>query len=382
MNENIFINAINAKSGGGKSILTNFIKVLSLSNKISDKTFFFLVPNYKKYEKFVSKQIHIVSLPQWQQKTFLYPLINTLVLPRLVKKLKCELIFNLSDVPMPIIKKQILLFDWPYAAFLDSTVWKRMTIKDYLIRRSKLFLFKKNLRYLDLLIAQTNTIKKLLSKNYNIKRIKIVPNAVSIDNLESSKLFSINLPYGFKLLCLTKYYTHKNIEIFIPLAKEILNRKLNIKIITTLSSDEHPKAKLFLKRIKNELLESVIINLGPIDMKNVPSIYKQTDGLLLPTLLESFSGTYAEALFHQKPIFTSNLDFAVDVCKSAAYYFDPLNHINILETIISSINNPKEMVEKINIGKDLLNEMPSWEQNCNQLINIINSELKKKNENE
>ena len=47
--------------------------------------------------------------------------------------------------------------------------------------------------------------------------------------------------------------------------------------------------------------------------------------MILPTLLESFSATYIEAMFHGKTILTSDLDFARDVCGEAAFYFDPLN---------------------------------------------------------
>jgi hypothetical protein len=51
-------------------------------------------------------------------------------------------------------------------------------------------------------------------------------------------------------------------------------------------------------------------------MSDVPKWYKATQALLLPTLLESFSGTYIEAMHFERPIFTSNLDFAKEVCEN------------------------------------------------------------------
>jgi len=65
----------------------------------------------------------------------------------------------------------------------------------------------------------------------------------------------------------------------------------------------------------------------------VPSLYAQSDALLMPTLLESFSGTYVEAMFHKIVILTSKLDFAEDVCGESAFYFDPTSPEDILASI-------------------------------------------------
>jgi len=56
--------------------------------------------------------------------------------------------------------------------------------------------------------------------------------------------------------------------------------------------------------------------------------------LLLPTLLESFSATYVEAMSFDCPILTSDLDFARGVCGDAAVYFDPWNPESIKNAIV------------------------------------------------
>ncbi len=62
--------------------------------------------------------------------------------------------------------------------------------------------------------------------------------------------------------------------------------------------------------------------------------YLACNALLLPTLLESFSGTYLEAMHFGRPILTSNLDFARDVCDDAALYFDPWDPVAIKDAIL------------------------------------------------
>ena len=104
----------------------------------------------------------------------------------------------------------------------------------------------------------------------------------------------------------------------------------------TLASEQHFKAARILQTLKKERLDEVVINVGPVRMSNVPSLYNQCDGLLMPTLLESFSGTYVEAMYHRKTILTSRLDFAEDVCGAAAFYFNPLDENSILREMLNT----------------------------------------------
>ena len=74
-------------------------------------------------------------------------------------------------------------------------------------------------------------------------------------------------------------------------------------------------------------------------MEHVPILYKQVDGMIMPTLLESFSATYIDSMALGVPIFTSDRDFARDVCGDAAWYFDPLNAESIFEVISNAFQS-------------------------------------------
>jgi len=357
---NIFINGISAKSGGGKSILTNFLSLLAKNN--DGRRYYVLVPKAAEYWCDAGENISILDLPRRYSKTALYPLVNRWVIPRLVRKHKCDLIFNLADVPMPANAKQIFLFDWSYAAFPESPVWQMMDLKSWVIRKAKLHYFKKYLQHVDLMIAQTPVMKERLESLYDLRDVEVVPNAVSLDNLGLEETRDFRLGDGLNLLYLTYYYPHKNLEVFLPLAREIKARKEQIRVITTIAPEQHPKAAQFLRDVKREGLDDVIHNIGPVSMKDVPSLFRQTDGLLMPTLLESFSGTYVEAMFHSKPIFTSDLPFATGVCQDAAYYFDPQDPREILEKILQSQRDPETRNRKIVAGKRVLGGLLTWEQ--------------------
>ena len=358
---NIFINGSKSKIAGGKSILNNYLTLLKRSN--SKNKFIVLTPDKNEYNKYSSNFIKIINIKDIYKKNILFPFLNYFVIPKLLKDYNIDSILNLGTIAIPTSIPQLYLFDWPYAVYPNSIVWKRMDIKDYLSRKIKLFVFKKHIKYATTVIAQTKTIKDKLKSIYGLNNIEIIPNAISLENMSNNKFFNFNLQKNkIKLLYLTYYYSHKNLEIFIPLAKKIKKRKLNFQIITTIDESQHLNAKIFLSNIKKFKLENVIHNIGPVDMKYVPALYQQVDGLLMPTLLESFSGTYVEAMFHKIPIFTSDMDFAKDVCGKAAFYFNPLNVNSILSSINLAFEKTDIKILKIKEGNKRLNQLLSWRQ--------------------
>lgn len=357
----IFVNGLSSKVGGGKSILTNYLSLLQ-TRAFNDK-YLVLTPDKKSYEKFALESIELIDLHRFLKSTVAAPLVNRFVLPQLIEQLGCDAVFNLADLVIPTDVPQVYLFDWSYAVYPDSNVWKRMDISSWMQRKVKLAILKKYFPYADIVIAQTETMKERLQRIYGLKNLVVVPNAVSLDNSGGGKSFDFNLPKEkYRCLYLTYYYTHKNLEIFIPLAKKIKTAGCPYCLVITISPAQHKRAKRFLDLVTKERLEDTIINVGPVEMARVPSLYAQTDVLLMPTLLESFSGTYVEAMFHGKPILTSDLDFARDVCGEAAYYFDPLNPDSILDAVNLAFRNTELREQKIASGKMSLNDMPTWPQ--------------------
>lgn len=369
----IFINGFNSKAGGGKSILNNYLSLLS--QKSLNDNYIVLTPDKGDYIKYENNEISIIQLPKFLNNSLMQLVVYSFCLNKIIIKFKTDLVLNLADVPIRTSRKQIFLFDWAYAVYPESTVWKLMTLREWFHRKTKILIFKKYKKYIKVILAQTETIKNKLIKIYDFKSVTILPNAVSIDNLSNDYFKEFNLPDGVKLLYLTHYYSHKNIEIFIDLAKEIRSKDLDYKLIVTLEVDHNKKVSTFFNDVKKEGLDSIIYNVGSVEMKDVPSLYRQCDGLLMPTLLESFSGTYVEAMFHNIPIFTSNFDFARDVCKDGAMYFDPFDVQDIIGQLNFIFCNDNEKNELLKRAKTVLSELPDWPKVIAILDKIIKSEL-------
>jgi hypothetical protein len=108
---------------------------------------------------------------------------------------------------------------------------------------------------------------------------------------------------GITILTIASNYPHKNLRIIPSVIRCILSIDSQFKFRFVLS------IKVNEIEIDDEL-KKYIIFLGKIDINQCPYLYQQSDLLFLPTLLECFSASYAEAMYMQKPILTSNLDFA------------------------------------------------------------------------
>ena len=375
MNKKIFINGSSSKLGGGKQILFSLTEKIFEFGNDANLEYVILVPDKKAFQNIKSKKITFISLPSFINKSVFVPLLSVFTIPYLIKKHKCNILFNLGDIPIKSSCKQIMLFDWPYAIYDDEKVWQLMSNKEFFLRKIKLFIFKILLSNVNLMLAQTDVAKNRLKKFYNLQSIQIFPNSVALDHFKSQKSLNIDrLTDKFSLLCLSAYYTHKNLEIFLELGKLMKKNKVEAEIFLTIDSSQSSRANKLLNKIKKSNLEGYITNLGSIKLKDVPSLYRSVDGLILPTLLESFSGTYVEAMWNKKIILTSNKDFAEVICGENAYYFDPLDVDDIYSKIVQSFSDThttQEMIDKAFTG---VNDRPNWEQIYFFMINLFKEE--------
>lgn len=368
----VFLNGISAKSGGGRSILTNLLKAA----READDGYRFTValPSLDGYDTLASERISLVPMGGLS-RTMMIPYASVAALPRLIRRCEADLVLTLSDIPVATGVPQAFLFDWPYAAFPESPAWQLSSPADRLVRCAKLAMFKRLLRHVDVLIAQNEVLAGQLRQLYGFEAIPVVNNAVSIDNLLEGEEVDFRLGDGYKLLCLSAYYSHKNIEVFIPLAQRIKASGLKIKIITTIDPAQNKAAEAFLADIRSNHLGDIITNIGSVAMSHVPSLYRQTHALLLPTLLESFSGTYVEAMFHRKPILTSDLPFARGVCGDGAFYFDPFDVESIFARILESMNDAGAREARLMLADSILKTMPSWCEAYAQFRDVFSSML-------
>lgn len=92
--------------------------------------------------------------------------------------------------------------------------------------------------------------------------------------------------------------------------------------------------------------------------------------MFLPTLLECFSASYAEAMIMRKPILTSDMGFAHCVCKDAAVYFNPMNANDIANKLLTLFSKPSLQRKLVNCGGKLLGQFGSSEERVRRILEL------------
>lgn len=92
------------------------------------------------------------------------------------------------------------------------------------------------------------------------------------------------------LLCLARYYDHKNLESLADLYRQCGDALRDVAILLTIAADQSSKAARLLAEMEREPLKGRLINVGPLKADDVAAYLHHSDGLILPTVLESFGG--------------------------------------------------------------------------------------------
>lgn len=356
----IVLLANNLKVAGGLSVGRNIVS--TLPNIAPEHEYFIVVPSGCGYPSFEgSPGVHVREISATGGLRRLA--LDYLSLPRLVKKFQPDWIWGLGNLGLenPPSSQAILFHDshlvYPESHYaFESTLYK---YKKRLLKRR----LRKCLPITDLVFCQTETARIRFADtfDYPIGQIYLCPNAVS-EFSQDVTLPSVPDPLQpyqdrFKLFTLTKCYGHKNLSGILDLYSAHREALSNTLCIWTIQADQHRIAPALLQRIKDEGLGDLIVNVGPLGQEELANYFNASDAVFLPTLLESFSGTYLEAMHFGRPIITSDLDFARDVCGDAAAYCDPFDIQSMCDTVLQLKESSRLRQELVAAGQSRLKTM-------------------------
>lgn len=230
-------------------------------------------------------------------------------------------------------------------------------------RKAHLFFYNR----LDAIFVQTDDVKdrlsRVLSTSAPIYKVSNTVNSCFLSNEKMKDKLPAKEAGEVRLLTVSSYYPHKNLDIIKPVVRLLEEKGLkSFRFVLTL-----PREKFDL--LFSEMGDSVI-NVGPVRIDECPSLYQECDFMFLPTLLECFSASYAEAMAMRKPILTSDMSFAHTVCQDAAIYFDPLDPKDIAEKIIALQNDGEKQEQLKNRGEEILQGYSFAEQRAESLLEI------------
>lgn len=369
----ILVNASSVAYGGGLILTLNIINTFK---HFPDISFLVIAPKIDNYKKVMSDNVQLISVHRVFLKRILRIYTDNILIKKIIKNYKPEIILSLGNLPLATKVYQVFIHDNPLAVVRNFRDIGYKGLKDIIINRLRNKLLALRLSYVDHIITQTGIQLKGLNEVFadQIQRIErksiITPSIPEFQICYKTKFDNIHLFTDNKvnLLCLSRYYPHKNIEILLDVAMLFKKNNKPYRLILTISPEQDKRAGNIIKKIGSMGLSDYIDNIGEISLYLLDSIMKCADAVILPSLMESYSLVYIEAMFFHKYIFVSDLDFAHEACQNAAFYFNPRDATDIYNSVISAYNNRDELQKKINYQKSILNKIDSWDLVMNTIL--------------
>lgn len=262
-------------------------------------------------------------------------------------------------------------FAKPQLVLPESPFWKLLPFKQWLSYQIRNRLTKFSFgRCADYYFTENPFISERLQQIFPHKKVFTVTNNANQVFLHPDQWDnSIELPpfNGVTMLTVTANYPHKNLPILIKACHYLEGKHptLRFRFVLTINDND-------LQGV-DDCARRHIVFLGPVKIAQVPPLYEKADVMLLPTLLECFSASYAEAMVMRRPIITTNLDFAQGLCADAALYYDATSHEALGEAIVSLVADKALQERLVENGVEQLNKFDTFEQRAEKLIKITES---------
>ncbi|WP_404398445.1 glycosyltransferase [Idiomarina loihiensis] len=236
----------------------------------------------------------------------------------------------------------------------------------------------------DFFLFQTDVSRNGFCRRVGVSKevTHVVSNATDLASLPDSKSFAeaekeIEKVQGSKHVILSPAapYSHKALETLPFVAKELLKlRGEDFKIRLTIPKS-HP-IWLKVKSLATSLnVEFAIETIGSYSYSDMPMVYGPSKVVYIPSILETFSGTYLEALSFRKPLIVAKRDFAKDICASAAVYVEPTAHREVAERL-SEFLDARFSFEKLSGNASaILSRYGSQESRADLIVDFLKSKV-------
>lgn len=195
-----------------------------------------------------------------------------------------------------------------------------------LLYRVKLLLIRQLVRRADHHVVETETVRRRLSKHLNVaaSRISVIPNGVN-PLLERQPATPVPRAGIFGILVPAAYCRHKNLELLPDVARALdeMTPDIDFEFRLTLDPASAPFSAI-MQDARARGVRARIRTLGVLTLSQLAEAYREASAVMLPTLREASTAVYPESFHFDRPLVTSDMDFARELCADAALFCKPL----------------------------------------------------------
>lgn len=367
---NILINASNLKAGGGLQVADSVCRELG---HFPQHKFIVVLSSYFN-ETFKSVEgINNVAVYKYDVKSDLSTALwgRDKHLDELVQEQRVDAVLTIFGPSMWIPKVPHLCgFARAQMVIRESPFYTRMNKRSLFLQRLRYGIREKAFKKCaDYFYTENHYISERLEKQWRDKKVFTVTNYYNqvFDHPEQWKEKKLSDFDGITLLTIATPYAHKNLVIAADAAR-ILRQKhpdFCFRFVMSNKPDE------FSADISG--IEDCFEFIGRVDILECPSLYQQCDIVFQPTLLECFTAAYPEAMRMERPIVTTDLEFARGLCGDAAEYYSAIDAQACADAIFRVATNKDLRKCLVKKGKDQLKVFDNYELRAEKLIKIIES---------
>ena len=242
----IFINASTVLISGGLIVTQNIINALIINNSFE---ILITCPSYKPYKQYATSTSRVIVVPQIMLNKIFRWYHDYIWLPLKIRRFDPSLVFTLSNIPACTSYKQLYLHDNPY---VTENFWPiKMPILAKINHQVRKLVTYNRLKYVDHIIVQTSFQKHEFSRINKFEvPISVVSPGIPIHLNANKSIQDINLSKKYRrIACISRYFSHKNLEILYKAANYCAVNYLPIQFILTISPTEDYYAKQLIKKI-------------------------------------------------------------------------------------------------------------------------------------
>lgn len=236
------------------------------------------------------------------------------------------------------------------------------------------YFFKLSMKYTDLTILQTKFMEQMVKKSYPNTHTLVAKKSVGITTgsnfCDNKKINQVDKD-NFNIVYIATDYSYKRHLLLLQTFNMFSNEIPNLKLILTLTYEQCFKIDPILTQELSD--KNILICLGWVKPDELEMIYAKSKIAIMPSLIESLSSSHIEAMFWGVPQITSNLPYAKDLCKKAAFYIDDHASPEAWKNgLIYLYQNPNVRADLIQEG---YNEAHNFPKNWDMAARIISQEF-------
>ena len=217
--------------------------------------------------------------------------------------------------------------------------------------------------------------KKNVIKKYNLdeKRIEVLKFLPNIKVIKSPSEVSIKDKYKIKndyIFYPANFWAHKN-HMYILKAIKILREEENINIDVVFSGSAEGNLRYILDKAKEFKIDDLIHYIGYVPNEEVPSLYKQSLSLVMPTYLGPTNIPPLEAFAYKTPVCYSDMPSFREQVGDSVFFLDLSDPYSLVKNLIIIQNDIQVVNEKKEKGLQILE---NWNEETfyKKLLSIFN----------